>query len=165
MGQGMLANFSVALNLVAKRIGERPFWKQGRIQEGAIRESAERLVREFDIRTPSVETRAGWLSGGNIQKMVLARELSFDPKVVIYSKPTYGLDVKTTRAIRDRIRKLSERGVSAVLISVDLEELLDMCDRIGVMFRGRLVGMVENYGPGVNMQVGRLMVGGSREAK
>ena len=122
-------------------------------------------MRDFDIRTPTVETHCGALSGGNIQKMVLARELSFEPKVVIYNKPTYGLDVRTTRAIRERIRELSEKeGVSAVLISTDLEELLDLCDRIGVMFRGRLTGVVENHGAGVEAQVGKLMLGGKGDS-
>jgi len=165
LGEGMVASLPVSLNLFLKRIGERPFWKRGRIQEATICESAEWLVRDFDIRTPTVETRCGALSGGNIQKMVLARELSFAPKVVVYNKPTYGLDVKTTRAIRERIRVLSEaEGVSAVLISTDLEELLDLSDRIGVMFRGRLTGVVDNHGAGVETQVGNLMLGGKGDS-
>jgi simple sugar transport system ATP-binding protein len=165
LGEGMVGSLPVSLNLFLKRIGERPFWKSGRIQDGLICRSAEDLVSDFDIRTPSVDTHCGALSGGNIQKMVLARELSFEPKVVIYNKPTYGLDVKTTRAIRERIRVLSEKeGVSAVLISTDLEELLDLCDRIGVMFRGRLTGVVDNYGAGVETQVGKLMLGGKGDS-
>lgn len=166
LGEGMVASLPVSINLFLKRIGERPFWSRGRIQEGMICDSAEALVRDFDIRTPTVQTRCGALSGGNIQKMVLARELSFDPKVVVYNKPTYGLDVRTTAAIRGRIRELSERqGVSALLISTDLEELLDLCDRIGVMFRGRLTGVVENHGAGVEVQVGKLMLGGKGDAQ
>jgi ABC-type uncharacterized transport system ATPase subunit len=165
LGEGMVASLPVSLNLFLKRIGERPFWKRGRIQDDMICDSAEGLVRDFDIRTPTVETHCGALSGGNIQKMVLARELSFDPKVVVYNKPTYGLDVRTTAAIRERIRELSEKeGVSAVLISTDLEELLDLCDSIGVMFRGRLTGVVENHGAGVETQVGKLMLGGKGDS-
>ena len=165
LGEGMVGSLPVSLNLFLKRIGERPFWKGGRIQDDLICQSAEDLVRDFDIRTPTVETHCGALSGGNIQKMVLARELSFEPKVVVYNKPTYGLDVKTTRAIRERIRELSEKeDVSAVLISTDLEELLDLCDRIGVMFRGCLTGVVENHGPGVETQVGKLMLGGKGDS-
>jgi general nucleoside transport system ATP-binding protein len=161
LGEGMVASLPVSLNLFLKRVGERPFWNRGRIQDDLICDAAEELVVDFDIRTPSVETHCGALSGGNIQKMVLARELSFSPKVVIYNKPTYGLDVKTTRAIRERIRELSEKeGVSAVLVSTDLEELLDLCDRIGVMFRGRMTGVVDNHGAGIEAQVGELMLGG-----
>ena len=73
-------------------------------------EKARELIARFDIRTPGPETRVGALSGGNIQKVVLARELSFDPKVVVYSKPTYGLDVKTTRSVRQTIREQAGRG-------------------------------------------------------
>ena len=106
------------------------------------------------------------MSGGNVQKMVLARELSFQPKVVVYNKPTQGLDAKTTVAIRRRIRRLaSEDGVAAVLMSNDLEELLDLCDRIGVMSGGRLVGIVDNSGLGVEERVGALMADSSGEER
>lgn len=111
------------------------------------------------MRTPSVAARVATLSGGNIQKVVLARELSFDPKLVVYNKPTYGLDIRTTQAVRQRIREQAEEGVTSVVISTDLEELLDLCDRIAVLSRGRLVGVVEN-GPDAARQVGELMVGG-----
>jgi simple sugar transport system ATP-binding protein len=120
-------------------------------------------VREFDVRTPSVSTRAGTLSGGNIQKVLLARELSFDPKVVVFNKPTYGLDVKTTAAVRDVIRRVVAGGAAALVISTDLDELLDISDRVAVLSRGRIVGTVAN-GPGVAEEIGRLMVGPEVEA-
>jgi ABC-type uncharacterized transport system ATPase subunit len=167
LSEGMVSSLPISLNLLLKRIGERPFWgRTRRISNTLVEEAAERLADEFDIRAPDVRTRGGALSGGNVQKMVLARELSFDPKVVVYNKPTSGLDIKTTLAIRERVRDLSGRGgVAAVLISNDLDELVDLCDRIGVMFRGRLVGIVENKGPGVEEKVGALMVGGSGEER
>jgi simple sugar transport system ATP-binding protein len=115
------------------------------------------------VRTPGVGARAGTLSGGNVQKVVLARELSFEPKVVVYNKPTYGLDIRTTRAVRARIRDQAEHGVTALVISTDLEELLDLCDRIAVLFRGRVTGVVEN-GPGAERKIGGLMVGGKAAA-
>ncbi|HEX2345295.1 MAG TPA: hypothetical protein VHI12_01805, partial [Gaiellaceae bacterium] len=96
---------------------------------------------------------------GNVQKVVLARELSFDPKVVVYSKPTYGLDVMTTRSVRQTIHEQAREGVTSIVISTDLEELLDLCDRIAVISRGRIVGVVEN-GPSAQQRVGELMVGG-----
>jgi simple sugar transport system ATP-binding protein len=123
-----------------------------------IEERASRLVREFDVRTRTVETRAATLSGGNIQKVLLARELSFDPKVVVFHKPTYGLDVKTTGSVRELIRELARGGGSALVISTDLDELLEICDRIAVLSRGKLVGVVPN-GPGAAEEVGRLLVG------
>jgi simple sugar transport system ATP-binding protein len=88
---------------------------------------------------------------------LLARELSFDAKVVVFHKPTYGLDLKTTRAVREIIGGLREHG-AALLISTDLDELLEVSDRIAVLSRGRIVGIVEN-GPGAGEQVGRLMIG------
>jgi len=119
---------------------------------------AGELVREFDVRTPGVGTRAGTLSGGNVQKVLLARELSFEPKVVVFNKPTYGLDVKTTATVRDLIRRLASGGGAALVISTDLDELLEIGDRIAVLSHGRLVGIVAK-GPGAAEEVGRLMIG------
>ena len=102
--EGTVGSLSVAMNVVLKQIGKPPFWVRGRIRYAAIVEKAREVISRYEIRTPSPETRVAALSGGNVQKVVLARELSFDPKVVIYSKPTYGLDVKTTRSVRQTIR-------------------------------------------------------------
>jgi simple sugar transport system ATP-binding protein len=160
VGEGTLASLSVALNLVLKRIGEEPFWRHGRIREACVDETARKLVKEFDIRTTSAQSRCGTLSGGNIQKLILARELSFKPAVVIYSKPTHGLDFKTSLAVRDRIRALGETdGIASLLISTDMTELLNLCDRIAVLFKGRLMGTVENNTPEVNRKVGEMMLG------
>jgi simple sugar transport system ATP-binding protein len=127
------------------------------MRRDAIDHAAQGLVERFDIRTPNLQTRASTLSGGNIQKLLLARELSFDAKVVVFHKPTYGLDLKTTRAVRGMIGDLRE-GRAALVISTDLDELLEVSDRIAVLSRGRIVGIVEN-GPGAAEQVGRLMIG------
>ena len=158
IGEGIISPFSVALNLVLKRIGQAPFWRAGRVHEATVNETGRRLIGEFDIRTPSETTRIGNLSGGNIQKSVLARELSFDPRIVVYNKPTYGLDVRTTQAVRRRIREQAALGVAAVLISTELEETLALADRIAVLYRGGVTGIVEN-GPGAERKVGELMVG------
>jgi simple sugar transport system ATP-binding protein len=163
LGEGIVGSLPVGLNLFLKRIGERPFWRHGRIQRAAVDERAAELVREYDVRTPTVGTRAGTLSGGNVQKVLLARELSFDPKVVVFNKPTYGLDVKTTASVRDLIRRLVAGGGAALVISTDLDELLDIADRIAVLSRGRLVGLVPN-GPGATEEIGRLMIGEDVEA-
>jgi ABC-type uncharacterized transport system ATPase subunit len=157
--EGTVSSLSVAMNIVLKQIGKPPYWEQGRIRYGAILQKARELISRFDIRTPGPETRVGALSGGNIQKVVLARELSFDPKVVVYSKPTYGLDVRTTRSVRQTIREQALEGVTSIVISTELDELLHLCDRIAVLSRGRIAGVVEN-GPNAQQQVGELMVGG-----
>ena len=162
LGEGIVRSMSVDINLFLKRIGQRPFWRFGRIQGGEVERTATELVREFDVRTPGLKTRAATLSGGNIQKLLLARELSFDPKVVVFHKPTYGLDLKTIHAVRDAIRALTARGGTALVISTDLDELIEICDEIAVISRGRLVGLVENA-PGAAEQIGALMVGSPAE--
>jgi simple sugar transport system ATP-binding protein len=161
--EGTVPGLSVSINLFLKRIGQRPFWRFGRLHRRAIEQKAAELVQQFDVRTPSVGTRAGTLSGGNIQKVVLARELSFDPKVVVFNKPTYGLDVKTTTTVRSTIRELADAGGAALVISTDLDELIEIADRIAVLSRGRLAGIVENA-PGAAERVGQLMVGDVIEA-
>jgi simple sugar transport system ATP-binding protein len=158
LGEGIVTSLPVSLNLFLKRIGQRPFWRHGRIERRSVEREARSLVESFDVRTPSVSTRAGALSGGNVQKVVLARELSFDPKVVVFNKPTYGLDLRTTSTVRELIRGLARGGGAALVISTDLDELLDLCGRILVLSRGRVVGEVEN-GPNAGKRVGELMVG------
>lgn len=157
--EGTVGSLSVAMNIVLKQIGRPPYWERGRVRYSAILGRARELIARFDIRTPGPETRVGALSGGNVQKVVLARELSFDPKVVVYSKPTSGLDVRTTTTVRQTIRQQAQEGVTSIVISTDLDELLDLCDRIAVLSRGRITGVVEN-GPSAQLEIGELMVGG-----
>jgi simple sugar transport system ATP-binding protein len=157
--EGTVGSLSVAMNVVLKQIGKPPFWVRGRIRPAAIAEKARDVISRFEIRTPSPDTRVAALSGGNVQKVVLARELTFDPQVVVYSKPTYGLDVRTTRSVRQTIRDQAQQGVTSVVLSTDLDELLDLCDRIAVLSRGRIAGVVDN-GPNAHQQIGELMIGG-----
>jgi len=157
IGEGVVANMSVAINIFLKRIGEPPFWRRGAIRRKAIDDRAKELVERFDVRPGNVEIRAGTLSGGNMQKVLLARELSFGSKIVIFHKPTYGLDLKTTRTVRDMIRAMRD-GRAAVVISTDLDELLEVSDRIAVLSRGRIVGEV-TPGPGAAERIGALMIG------
>ena len=105
-----------------------------------------------------ISTPVGRLSGGNIQKVLLARELAEGARAVIFNKPTYGLDLSNTLATRQRIRDIAGQGLAVLLISTDLEELLSMCHRIAVISQGRLVGTIAN-GEGAGERVGRLMVG------
>jgi simple sugar transport system ATP-binding protein len=161
LGEGIVRNLAVSLNMFLKRIGEPPFWRWGRIDRRRINAEASDLVKAFDIRTPGLETRAGTLSGGNMQKLLLARELSFNPKVVVFHKPSYGLDLKTTEHVRAVIRDLAREGAAAVVISTDLDELTELCGRIAVLSRGRLTGIVDN-GPHAVEQVGSLMIGTSK---
>jgi simple sugar transport system ATP-binding protein len=158
LGEGVVSGYAVSLNLVLKRIGQSPFWRGGRVDRAAIMGSARELIGEYDIRTPSSETRIGKLSGGNIQKALLARELSFEPRVVVFNKPTHGLDVRTIGAVRARIRELARQGVAIIVISNDLDELLDLSDRVAVIEGGAIVGTVPN-GPGAESRIGELILG------
>ena len=163
LGEGVVAPYAVSLNMVLKRIGQPPFWRRGAIDRTRINATARALIDEFDIRTPSEETRIGALSGGNIQKSLLARELSFEPRVVVFNKPTHGLDVRTIALVRDRIRKLAQAGVGIIVISTDLDELVDLSDRVAVLFEGRIVGTVD-VGAGAEARIGELILGGAEAA-
>lgn len=158
LGEGTVGSFSVALNLVLKEIGEPPCWRHGIERRDRIAERARDLVAAFDVRTPGIGTPVGRLSGGNIQKVLLARELTGSARAVICSKPTNGLDLKTTRDVRERILRAAASGIAIVLISTDLDEVLELSNRIAVMARGRLVGMVAN-GPEARRRVGEIMLG------
>ncbi|MBS7543105.1 putative B6 ABC transporter ATP-binding protein [Ancylobacter oerskovii] len=158
LGEGTVGSFPISLNLLLKQVGEAPFWRHGIEQPEAIATHARRLVGEYDVRTPGIETAIGKLSGGNIQKALLARELSGQARAVIFAKPTYGLDVQNIRATRQRIREAADRGLAVILISTDLEEVLELSDRVAVMSRGRIVGVVDNNAE-ARSRVGELMSG------
>ena len=158
LGEGTVGAFPVSINFFLKQVGQAPFWRRGLEQRAEIDRRASELVREYDVRTPGLKTPVGRLSGGNIQKVLLARELADGAKAVIFNKPTYGLDLANTLATRQRIRDTAARGLAILLISTDLEELLSMCDRIAVIANGRLVGDVRNQDD-VRTTVGRMMVG------
>ena len=108
-----------------------------------IEKESERLVETFDIKTPSIATPIKNLSGGNIQKLILAREISRGPRVLVAAQPTRGLDIRATEYIRRRITEQREKGVTTLLISEDLDEILSLSDRIAVIFEGEIMGEVD----------------------
>lgn len=158
LGEGTVGTFPVSINFFLKQVGAAPFWRSGVEQRAEIDRRAAELVREYDVRTPSLKTPVARLSGGNIQKVLLARELAEGARVVIFNKPTYGLDLANTLASRQRIRDAAQSGLAVLLISTDLEELLSICNRIAVMANGALVGTVANA-EDARTRVGRLMIG------
>jgi simple sugar transport system ATP-binding protein len=157
-GEGTVSTFPVATNLLLKQIGEPPFWLRGIEQTAKIVSWSHDRIREYDVRVPQPDTPIGKLSGGNIQKAVLARELGGTPRAVIFSKPTYGLDLQNIRSTRRRIRDTARSGSAVMLISTDLEEILELADRIAVMSQGQIVGIVKND-PTARARVGELMSG------
>jgi simple sugar transport system ATP-binding protein len=158
LGEGTIAAFPVSINFLLKQIGSPPFWKNQFEMSAMIDRHAAECISRFDVRTPSTNTPIGRLSGGNIQKVILARELADGAQVVIFNKPTYGLDLSNTRTTRKRIGEIAKSNVSVLLISTDLEELLELCDRIAVMAGGRVVDIVANSQT-ARTEVGRLMIG------
>ncbi|WP_339114762.1 ABC transporter ATP-binding protein [Thioclava sp. GXIMD2076] len=162
-GEGTVPTLPITFNLLLKDIGQQPFWRRGIADMKAIDAHGRVRMTEFDIRAPSGQTPIGKLSGGNIQKALLARELEGAPKAIIYNKPTHGLDLRNIEATRARIRDTAQNGLATVLVSTDLSEIIALSDRIGVMSRGRLVGIIRN-GPeadpeSIRAAVGRLMAG------
>jgi len=158
LGEGTVGAMSVATNLVLKEIGAPPLWRNGVSLWDRIHGHAREQIRQHDIRTPSERTPVGRLSGGNIQKVLLARELTMAANVVVFNKPTYGLDLNNMRLARDRIVEGAARGLATIVISTELDELLEVSDRIAVMFQGRLRGIVPNQGT-AERTIGLLMTG------
>jgi general nucleoside transport system ATP-binding protein len=160
LGEGTVGTFSVATNLVLKEIGAFPYWRHGISDWDKIHGSAREQIRRNDIRTPSELTPVGKLSGGNVQKVLLARELDAEANVAILNKPTYGLDLHNQRLALDRILAAAARGVAVIVISTDLDELFEISDRIGVMFQGHMAGVVQNDDAAAD-KIRRLMTGAS----
>jgi len=158
LGEGTVGTFSVATNLVLKEIGSPPWWRNGISLWDRINEHARAQIKRHDIRTPSERTPLGKLSGGNIQKVLLAREITAEAKVIVFNKPTYGLDLHNTRLARDRIIECAKRGLATIVISTELDELIEVSERIGVMFQGRLTGIVANE-ENAEQKIGMLMTG------
>ena len=158
LGEGTVSAFPVGLNLLLKRIGDAPFWRHGIIRTAEVERHARLLIAEHDVRTPGPDTPLGHLSGGNVQKALLARELDDQPMAVIYNKPTYGLDLNNIRRARQAICERADQGIATILISTDLDEILELADRIGVMLDGRMVGIVANDDEAPR-RVGELMIG------
>ncbi len=158
---GLVMNFSLAENLVLQMHGQRPFAAGGFIKKDAIRKNAVELMREFDVRAPHPDLRAEMLSGGNQQRLVLARELSRSPGLLIASHPTRGLDVASVEHIHRNLLAARQRGSAILLISHDLDELLALSDRIAVIYRGQIVGLLPTEKADIEL-VGLLMTGATR---
>ncbi len=157
---GLVPNMTVADNLILKSYLRPEFNKSLFMDQRSIREHVDRLIQEYSILTPSRETPVKLLSGGNIQRVLLARELSDSPPVLIATHPTSGLDVGAIEYIWDLLIKERDAGRAILLISEDLEEIMALSDRIAVMFEGEVVGIVKPQET-TPEQIGLLMAGGN----
>lgn len=161
-GTALAPSLPVEDNLALTAFRDRPLSLGPFVRRQRIRDRARRLIERYRVRTPGPTTPARLLSGGNAQKVVVARVLTSEPRVVVASSPTRGLDVGATHAVRTLIAEAADAGVGVVLISEDLQEILSLSDRIGVMFRGRLVGMRDRGEADVE-DLGMLMGGAALE--
>ncbi|MFC6481721.1 ABC transporter ATP-binding protein [Streptomyces goshikiensis] len=136
---GLLLESPLWENRILGHVTEQPNSKRGILDPKAARKDTERIVREYDVRTPGIEVTAASLSGGNQQKLIVGREMSHDPKFLIAAHPTRGVDVGAQAQIWDAIREARREGLAVLLISADLDELIGLSDTLRVIYRGRLV--------------------------
>lgn len=161
---GLVLDFSLDENLVLHTYGKPPFARYGVLDFDAIRKNAERLIKEFDVRAgKGPATAARSMSGGNQQKAILAREIDRSPEAFIIAQPTRGLDVGAIEYIHKRIVAERDKGKAILLVSLELDEILDVSDRIAVMYGGEIVGVVDAKETDEN-ELGLMMSGSLRKA-
>ena len=143
MKNGCIGEFTISENLLLVDHKDPRFVKRGLFDFGAIKEHSARLVKEYAVKTPTLETTARSLSGGNIQKVILAREISGTPKVLLASQPTRGVDIGAAEYIHKRLVGQREEGTAILVISEDLDEVFGLSDRIAVIYEGQIMGIVD----------------------
>ena len=142
MRTGIVGTMSVAENLVLRRYRYPPFSRGLLLDPEAISGFVQQMIAEYGIATPDARAPAHALSGGNIQRLILARELSGDPALIVAAHPTFGLDISATEQIHSLLLRRREKGAGILLVSEDLDEVLALSDRIAVMFEGQIMGIV-----------------------
>jgi len=158
MEEGCILSMNVAENCILRQFREKEFSHWALIDNSAVNRHTVKLIEEFNIKTAGPGARVRTMSGGNIQKLLLARELSTKPRVIVCNKPTHGLDARTTRYIQERLQEESRRGAAVLLISSDLDELLSYSDRMGVLYNGEILGVV-GRAEATAERIGKLMLG------
>jgi simple sugar transport system ATP-binding protein len=155
---GSIAEFSIAENAILET-HEARFTRWGLLDRRAINGYVAGLIRQYDVKTPDARNPARTLSGGNLQKLILGRELSRDPHLLVASQPTRGLDVGATEYVHQQLIAARERGTGILLISEDLDEVVSLSDRVVVMYEGAIVGEMAALGADLE-KIGLLMGGG-----
>jgi simple sugar transport system ATP-binding protein len=161
---GLVLPYPIKDNLVLNTFFKPPFAKGAMMQEEPIRENANQLVEKFDVRTPSIDTPVGSLSGGNQQKVIVAREFSRPIKFLVAAQPTRGLDVGSIEYIHHRLIEKRDDGCAVLLVSTELDEIMQLSDRIAVIFGGKIVKILPAKGT-TKEEIGLLMAGVDPEAK
>jgi ABC-type uncharacterized transport system ATPase subunit len=158
LGMGLVPNLAVSDNVILKSYRDPPLAKGPFLDRLSIARFAARLIEAFNILTPSQETPVKLLSGGNLQRTILAREISVGPKLMVAVHPTRGLDIGATESVRNLLLKQREEGAAILLISEDLDELLSICDRLAVMYEGQIMDIVDAEGADIG-EIGLMMAG------
>ncbi|MCB0033424.1 MAG: ABC transporter ATP-binding protein, partial [Anaerolineales bacterium] len=161
MHDGAIKNFTVAENLILQDHAREPYSTRTFLNFKTIAQHARKMIAQFDVKTPSLETPIKNLSGGNIQKLILARELARHPRVLVAAQPTRGVDIGATEYIHNQLLAEREAGLATLLISEDLDEIRALSDRIVVMFEGAVMGIVDNDQTTVE-ELGLMMAGEKR---
>ena len=141
--EGLIVEFSIALNLILGFQDRKAFSKGPFLNKRAIQEFANKCILDFEISTPSPSAITRTLSGGNLQKVILARELSQKPSCLIANQPTRGLDVGAIEYVHRLLLSQRQQGAAVLLISEDLDEIFALSDRIAVMFKGRILDIID----------------------
>ncbi len=157
-GIGLITTLPLSDNIVMPRIRNKQFSRFGFLKAGAIHQFVTNQIKQFRIKSEGNEVRTGTLSGGNLQKVLLARELAWSPKVLLVAQPTRGLDIAAARFVHNQFFKLRAKGCALLVISEDLEELFHLSDRIAVMFEGQIMDTLPVEKTTVS-QIGMLMAG------
>ncbi len=156
---GVSLDSSIAENLVVDRYYRPPFTRNGIMNPRIIREQAQELMQEFDIRAAGYDSPIGSLSGGNMQKVVVAREFSSEPVLLIAAQPTRGIDIGASEFVRRQLVEKRNEGKAVLLISADLAEVMSLADRIAVMYKGRIAGIFDNGPHLTEEELGLYMLG------
>jgi general nucleoside transport system ATP-binding protein len=158
MRDGIIGNFTIAENMILREHHKPPFSQHGFLKLKDIAAHSEALVERFQVKTPSIKTLGKSLSGGNIQKVILAREISRNPRSIIAAQPTRGLDIGATEYVHGQLLMQRKKGASILLISEDLDEIFALSDRIAVIYEGRIMEILTRQSATREM-VGLLMAG------
>lgn len=165
MSTGVAAHLSITENIIADKLKWMKFVKKGILKRSAIRLYGENMVRDYRIFCKNQDVEVGSLSGGNIQKAVLARELSGDPQVIIANQPTRGVDVGATEFIRKQLVEMRDQKKAVLLISSDLNEVLGLSDSLMVMYEGKIVAYISNVSKMTEEELGTYMLGIKKQSR
>lgn len=157
--RGLVLSFTIEDNMVIERINQEPYSKHGIIKREAISEHADDLVERFDVRPPDRLRKVGALSGGNQQKVIIAREVSLNPIMLIAAQPTRGLDVGAIEYVHNSLIERRDAGCAVLLVSFELDEIMNVSDRIAVIYEGQIVDILDAKNADEN-RIGLLMAGG-----